>query len=100
MVRWHPEFDLNNVPDIELGSLPIAPEDNFKKVIASPIEIRQYAEKSSSQRVKRALFSTFGNDDAIETISFPSPKKESLSTDGISPSLIDKVKIVNSVHLT
>ena len=82
---------MNNVPDIDSSPLPLAPDDNFKKVLASPVEIRQYAEKTSSQRVKRALFSTFSSDDVTTTINLSSPKKENLTIDGISPALIDKV---------
>lgn len=76
-----------------MSPLPESPDENYKKVLASPIEIRDYAEKTSSQRVKRALFATFSSDDVSSTITLSSPSKESYSTDGISSSLIEKVII-------
>ena len=92
LARWHPDFDLVNIPDIEVAPLPRAPDDDFKRLLASPIEIRHYADKTPSQRVKRALFATFSSDDVSSTITLPSPKKETLSIDGISSALIDKVE--------
>lgn len=91
LARWHPEFNLNQLPEIESSILPISPEENFKKLLASPIEIRRYAEKTPSERVKRALFSALSSDDVTTTISLPSPRKESISIDGISAGLIEKV---------
>jgi hypothetical protein len=88
LARWHPDFELNNLPDIEASPLPIAPDDQFKKLVASPLEIRHYAQTTHSQRVKRALFSTFSSDE----ITLPSPSKESLSIDGISSTLIEKIR--------
>ena len=92
LARWHPEFDLNSLPDIEASPLPISPDDQFKKLSASPMEIRHYAERSPSQRVKRALFATFSSDDITSTITLPSPSKESLSINGISSTLIEKIR--------
>ncbi|UJR25884.1 hypothetical protein I4U23_007232 [Adineta vaga] len=89
LVRWHPDFDLENIPDIAISSLPETPD---KQLLASPIEIRHYAERTSSQRVKRALFSAFSSDDVSSTIILSSPKKGTLSVDGISPSLIEKIR--------
>ncbi|CAF0880917.1 unnamed protein product [Adineta steineri] len=89
LVRWHPDFDLVNIPDIDIASLPESPDI---RLLASPIEIRHYAERTSSQRVKRALFSTFSSDDVSSTITLPSPSKETLSIDGISSSLIEKIR--------
>lgn len=92
LVRWHPDFDLSSVPDIDISPLPISPDQNYKQLLASPIEIRQYAERTQSQRVKRALFSTFSSDDVSSTIVLPSPTKQTLSIEGISSSLIDKIR--------
>jgi len=90
LARWHPDFDLLNIPDIDISPLPESPDT---KLLASPIEIRHYAERTQSQRVKRALFSTFSSDDVSSTITLSSPKKETLSINGISSSLIEKVGI-------
>ncbi|CAF2744215.1 unnamed protein product [Rotaria sp. Silwood2] len=90
--RWHPDFDLLNIPDIDISSLPESPDKEYKQLVASPIEIRHYAEKTQSQRVKRALFSTFSNDDISSTITLSSPTKETYSIDGISSSLIEKIR--------
>jgi len=92
LARWHPDFDLVNIPDIEISPLPESPDQDYKQLLASPIEIRHYAERTPSQRVKRALFSTFSNDDVSPTITLPSPNKETLSIDGISSSLIEKIR--------
>lgn len=91
LARWHPEFNLNQLAEIESSILPISPEENFKKLFASPVEIRRYAEKTPSERVKRALFSALSSDDVTSTITLPSPRKESISIDGISADLIEKV---------
>ncbi|CAF3328191.1 unnamed protein product [Rotaria sp. Silwood1] len=93
LARWHPDFDLVNIPDIEISSLPESPDKDYKQLLASPIEIRHYAENTQSQRVKRALFSTFSNDDiSSSTITLSSPTKETYSIDGISSSLIEKIR--------
>ncbi len=92
LARWHPDFDLLNIPDIDISSLPESPDKEYKQLLASPIEIRHYAERTQSQRVKRALFSTFSSDDVSTTITLSSPNKETLSIDGISSSLIEKVE--------
>ncbi|CAF0857906.1 unnamed protein product [Adineta ricciae] len=89
LARWHPEFDLENIPDIDVAPLPESPD---KQLLASPIEIRHYAERTPSERVKRALFSAFSSDDVSSTITLSSPKKEALSIDGISSSLIEKIR--------
>ncbi len=93
LARWHPDFDLLNIPDIDISPLPESPDKEYKQLLASPIEIRHYAERTQSQRVKRALFSTFSSDDVSSTIILPSPTKETLSIDGISSSLIEKVEV-------
>ncbi len=90
LARWHPDFDLLNIPDIDISPLPQSPDT---QLLASPIEIRHYAERTQSQRVKRALFSTFSSDDVSSTITLSSPNKETLSITGISSSLIEKVGI-------
>ncbi|CAF0855703.1 unnamed protein product [Rotaria sordida] len=93
LARWHPDFDLLNIPDIDISTLPESPDKDYKQLLASPIEICHYAEKTQSQRVKRALFSTFSNDDDVSsTITLSSPTKEIYSIDGISPSLIEKIR--------
>lgn len=89
LARWHPDFDLQNIPDIDVSPLPESPD---RQLLASPIEIRQFAERTPSERVKRALFSTFSSDDVTSTITLSSPKKETLSIDGIPSSLIEKVR--------
>ncbi|CAF3281953.1 unnamed protein product [Rotaria socialis] len=92
LARWHPDFDFVNIPDIDISPLPESPDRNYKQLLASPIEIRHFAEKTQSQRVKRALFSTFSSDDVSSTIALSSPSKESYSIDGLSSSLIDKIR--------
>ena len=92
LARWHPDFDLLNIPDIDISPLPESQDKDYKQVLASPIEIQHYAERTQSQRVKRALFSTFSNDDVSSTVILSSPKKQSLSVDGIPSSLIEKVE--------
>ena len=94
LARWHPDFDLINIPDIDISPLPESPDQHYKQLLASPIEIRHYAERTPSKRVKRALFSTFSSDDVSQTITLSSPTKETLSIDGISSSLIEKVNIL------
>jgi hypothetical protein len=96
LARWHPDFDLQNIPDIDIASLPVSPD---RQLLASPIEIRHFAERTPSERVKRALFSAFSSDDVSSTITLSSPKKEALSIDGISPSLIEKVPLFDSYLL-
>ncbi len=89
LTRWHPDFDLLNIPDIDISPLPESPD---KQLLASPIEIHHYAERTQSQRVKRALFSTFSSDDVSTTITLASSNKKTLSIDGISSSLIEKIR--------
>lgn len=93
LIRWHPDFDLLNIPDIDISPLPESPDQAYSPLLASPINIRSYAERTQSPRVKRALFSTFSSDDVSSTITLPSPSKETLSIDGISASLIEKVQL-------
>lgn len=92
LARWHPDFDLLNIPDIDISPLPESPDQAHSPSLASPINIRSYAERTQSPRVKRALFATFSSDDVTSTITLPSPSKETLSIDGISSSLIEKVE--------
>ena len=97
LARWHPDFDLQSVPDIDVSSLPESPDEDNQQLLVSPSKIHDYAEKTPSQRVKRALFSTFSNDDTSSTITLPSPSKETFSIYGIHSSLVDKVIIFLSM---
>jgi hypothetical protein len=99
LARWHPDFDLKGLPEIDIAELPVSPDDDYKKVLASPIEMRQYAERTPSQRVRRALFSTLSSDSESTMITLPSPSKQSLSMDGIPSTLIEKVSAPTSLSI-
>ncbi|CAF0752889.1 unnamed protein product [Didymodactylos carnosus] len=42
-IRWHPEFDLESVPDIELADLPQPPKEIEEKKIATTSDILRHA---------------------------------------------------------
>ncbi|CAF1415013.1 unnamed protein product, partial [Didymodactylos carnosus] len=54
-IRWHPEFDLENVPDIELADLPEPPKEVEEKKLATTLDILRHAQTTQSERVKKAL---------------------------------------------
>ncbi|CAF0778041.1 unnamed protein product [Didymodactylos carnosus] len=96
LIRWHPEFDLENIPDIDVADLPVAPDAVEKKNIATTIDLLAHAQTTKSERVKRALFNIFDNKSSsdINIVSLPPtsvPDSKTLSS--ISASLVEKIRL-------
>lgn len=89
LTRWHPEFDIEKVPDIELGNLPKSPNE---EKLHTGKEVLEKA-RSLFQCNSRMAAAVDRLESAQEKITEDvTPKIEPLSMKGIPKSLLEKVR--------
>ncbi|CAF0966642.1 unnamed protein product, partial [Didymodactylos carnosus] len=104
-IRWHPEFNLENVPDIEVADLPQPPKEIEEKKVATAADILRHAQTTQSERVKKAL-SKISKNLASDTAEIQSPNaldlKQVKRIVGVKDDLLKQIRLkeMQKIQLT
>lgn len=101
VLRWHPAFALDAVPEVEVAPLPLPP---IKETYTTAKDVLNVAQGRLAQHVQDALASVGGGEASEPVVTDSKQEKEKVNTNpelkGVSAALLEKVCVIPYYKIT